>query len=218
MISQCSRTLCSLACGGCLAIFEVADIHEQRINIKCCFKLGETFTETHEMMKNVYDDQCMSHTHCYECFKRYKDRQQSTNDELHLGRPSASCNDAHVAQVHEIMRSNRRFTVREIAEECNISIGSCHDICTAKLEIRWVVSKFVPQILTQDKRGSRVSVTNFWITLARMETVWKELQLAMKNGFMDMMWKRKCSLHKGLEKIRQDRKRCGRSGRTWKSC
>jgi hypothetical protein len=61
-----------------------------------------------------------------------------------LGRPSASCDDAHVAQVHVIVRSNRRLTVREIAEECNISIGSCHGILTIKLEMHQVVSKFVP--------------------------------------------------------------------------
>jgi hypothetical protein len=40
----------------------MADIHEQCINIKFCFKLGKTFTETPEMMKNIYGDQCMSHT------------------------------------------------------------------------------------------------------------------------------------------------------------
>jgi hypothetical protein len=42
--------------------------------------------------------------------------------------------------------------VQEIAEECNISIGSCHDIFTTKLEMHQVVSKFVPQLLTQDQR------------------------------------------------------------------
>jgi hypothetical protein len=42
--------------------------------------------------------------------------------------------------------------VREIAEECNISIGSCHDILVTKLEMHWVVSEFVPRLLTQDQR------------------------------------------------------------------
>jgi hypothetical protein len=101
----------------------MADIHEQRINIKFCFKLLKTFTETHEMMKNVYGDQCMSHTRCYVWFKRFEDGKQSTHDELCLGQPSMSCDDAHVVQVCEIMHSNRS-TVWEIAEECNISIGS----------------------------------------------------------------------------------------------
>jgi hypothetical protein len=84
----------------------------------------------------------MSRTRCYECFKRFKDGRQSTHDEPRLGRPSASCDDAHVPQFREIVHSTRRVT--EIAEECNISKRSCHDILTTKLEMRWVVAKFVP--------------------------------------------------------------------------
>jgi predicted DNA-binding protein YlxM (UPF0122 family) len=136
----------------------MADIREQCINIKFCFKLRKTFTESHEMMKNVYGDQCMSHTCCYEWFKRFKDGRQSTHDELHLRWPSTSCDDAHVVQVREIVRSNCRLTVREIIEECNISKGSCHDTLTTKLEMHPVVSKFVPRLPTQDQKGSRVPI------------------------------------------------------------
>jgi hypothetical protein len=52
----------------------------------------------------------------------------------------------------------RHLTVREIAEECNILIGSCHDILTAKLEMHRVVSKFVPRLVTQDHRDSPVAI------------------------------------------------------------
>jgi transposase len=121
----------------------MADIHEQSINIKFGFKLGKTLMETHEMMKNVYGDQCMSCTHCYEWMKRFKDGWQTTHDEPRLGRPSTSYDDAHV-QVREIVCSNRCLTERETAEEGNISIGSCHGILMTKLEMYWVVSKFVP--------------------------------------------------------------------------
>jgi transposase len=100
------------------------------------------------MMKNVYGDQCMNHT-CYEWLKRFKDGWQSTHDEPCLGQPSTSCDNAHVAQVHEIVCSNHSLTVREIAEECNITIGSCRDILTTKLEMHQVVPKFVPRLLTQ---------------------------------------------------------------------
>jgi hypothetical protein len=55
-----------------------------------------------------------------------------------------SCDDARVAQVHEIVLSNHCLTVRGIAEGCNISIGSCHDILTTKSEMNQVVSKFIP--------------------------------------------------------------------------
>jgi hypothetical protein len=68
--------------------------------------------ETHEMMKNGYSDQCISHICCYEWVKRFKDGQQSTHDEPHLGRPSISCDDIHVAQVCEIVHSNYHLTVQ----------------------------------------------------------------------------------------------------------
>jgi hypothetical protein len=152
VISRRPRTFCSRACRVCLAIFDVADIREQCISIKFCFKLGKTFTETHEMMKNSYGDQCMSRTRCYEWFKCFKDGRQSAHDGQRLGRPWTSCDDTHVAQFREIGRSNRRLTVREIAEECNVRIWSCHDIPTTKLEIHRVVPKFVPWLLTQVQR------------------------------------------------------------------
>jgi hypothetical protein len=73
----------------------MADIPEQCDNIKFFFELGKMFTETHEMTKNVYGDKCMSHTRCYEWFKRFKDGWQATHDELCSGQPSTSCDDAH---------------------------------------------------------------------------------------------------------------------------
>jgi hypothetical protein len=105
-------------------IFEMADIHEQCINIKFCFKLGKTFTETYEVMENIYGDQCMSRRHCYEWFKRFMDSQQSTHDEPRLGQRSTLCNETHVTQFCEFVCPNCCLTVRKIAEECNISIGS----------------------------------------------------------------------------------------------
>jgi hypothetical protein len=128
----------------------MADIHEQCINCKFCFELWKTFTETHEMVKNVYDDQCVSRAHCCEFFKQFKDGQQSTRDEPHVGWPSASCDSAHVAQVHEIMHSNR-LTVWKITGECNISIGSCHDTLTTKIEMHGVVSMFDLWLMTLDR-------------------------------------------------------------------
>jgi hypothetical protein len=71
---------------------------------------------------------------------------------------STSYDDAHVAQVREIVRFNRRLTVRKITEECNMSIGSCHDILTTTLYMHRVVPKFVPKLRRQEQRNSRVAI------------------------------------------------------------
>jgi ribosomal protein S25 len=130
-------------------------------------------------------------------FKRFKDGRQSTLDEPRLGRPSTSCDDAHVEQVREIVSSNRRLSVREIAEECNISIGSCHDILTTKLEMHGVVSKFVPRLLTQDQRYSRVAICQELLFLASEdENFLKRIITGDDTWIRGYDMETKCSLHK----------------------
>jgi hypothetical protein len=64
--------------------------------------------------------------------------------------PSTSTDDQHVEQVRSVIRSNQRLTVRELAEECDISLGSCHSILTEKLGMNRVAAKFVPRLLTDE--------------------------------------------------------------------
>ena len=45
---------------------------EQRINVKFCVKLGKSATETYDLLKKVYGDQCLSRTQIFEWFKRFK--------------------------------------------------------------------------------------------------------------------------------------------------
>jgi len=44
---------------------------EQKANIKFCFKLGKTFTETFKLLKKVYGDDCLSRTRVFEWYKRF---------------------------------------------------------------------------------------------------------------------------------------------------
>ncbi|KAG5310804.1 GVQW3 protein, partial [Acromyrmex insinuator] len=52
------------------------------------------------------------------------------NDEERAGRscPSTSTTNENIDEVKKIVLANRRITVREVAEDLNISIGSCHSI------------------------------------------------------------------------------------------
>ena len=72
------------------------------------------------------------------------------------GRPSTSTNDDHVERVGDVIRGNRRLTLREVADELGISIGSCHQIFTEKLQMRRVSAKFVLRLLTNDQKENRV--------------------------------------------------------------
>jgi hypothetical protein len=110
----------------------MTDFHEQQVSVKSCVKLGKTFTETLEMLKHAFGNESMGRTQTYYLYKRFKDGQISIEDDPRSGRPSTSTDDQHVTQVCSVIRSNRCLTVREQAEVCDISLGSCHNILTEK--------------------------------------------------------------------------------------
>jgi len=92
----------------------------------------------------------MRRTQCCEWFEPYKEGRMSIGEDPRPGRPSTSTNDDHVDRVRAVISVNRRLTVREVADEVGISIGSCHQIFTEKLTMRHVSAKFVPRLLIDD--------------------------------------------------------------------
>jgi len=113
---------------------------DQRVCIEFCVKLGKTFTETFHMLQIAFDDECLSRLMCHEWFKRFKEDRKSTADDPRSGRPTVSTDDDHVAQVNDFVHSNCRLTIREMAEECNISFGSWQEILTEKLHMHRVAA------------------------------------------------------------------------------
>jgi len=74
------------------------------------------------------------------------------------GRPSTSRNEEMIAKVRTVVRNNRRLTVREIADDCGISVGSWESILTDDLHMKRVCAKFVPRLLTDDQREHRQKI------------------------------------------------------------
>ncbi|UYV71807.1 hypothetical protein LAZ67_9000480 [Cordylochernes scorpioides] len=76
------------------------------------------------------------------------------------GRPSTSTTDENINEVEKMILANRRITVREVAEDLNISIGSCHSIFINDLGMRRVAAKFVPKLLNCDQKQHRMNIAN----------------------------------------------------------
>jgi len=88
--------------------------HEQQIYMKFCVKIGKYVTETFEMLKITFEEEAMCRTQTYEWWKCFKEGRTSDDDDPRSGRPSMSKTDDSVAKVREVIRSNRRLTVREV--------------------------------------------------------------------------------------------------------
>jgi ribosomal protein S14 len=70
----------------------------------------------------------MSKTKVYEWYTRFQEGREEVEDDERLGCPSTSTTDGNVEKVKEMIMNGCRITIREIADEVGISIGSCHEM------------------------------------------------------------------------------------------
>ena len=70
-------------------------------------------------------------------------------DEQHSRRPSTTRTSDNTARVRELVRSDRRLTVKMIADEVNVNREDVHRILTEELGMRKICAKIVPRNLTE---------------------------------------------------------------------
>ena len=113
--------------------------------IDFCFRLQKTGAETYEMLQAAFGESCLSQSKTFEWYSHFKSGRSFENDPR-PGRPSTSHTKETVAHVREIIRADRRLTIREVAEEFRIAFGTCQKILTEDLRMRRVTAKFVPRL------------------------------------------------------------------------
>jgi len=62
--------------------------------------------------------------------KRFSEGRESVTEKGRSGRPAISRTEENIAKIHEIVRKNRRLTVRSIAEQANIDRERVRKILT----------------------------------------------------------------------------------------
>ncbi|UYV74764.1 hypothetical protein LAZ67_12000855 [Cordylochernes scorpioides] len=107
------------------------------------------------MLQTAYGDAVMSRRRVFEWYKRFKEGREDTADNERSGRPSTSTTPEKVDKVLELVREDRRITVREVAEEAGISFGSTQSIMKDILGVRRLNAVLVPKDLTFDQKNAR---------------------------------------------------------------
>ena len=82
----------------------------------------------YEMLRLAYGECTVSQKSVYKWYKLFTEDQEEVNDDTCPGWPSTSTTDVNTEAVKEIVMENRRITIREVAEDVGISVGSCHAI------------------------------------------------------------------------------------------
>ncbi|XP_008294029.1 histone-lysine N-methyltransferase SETMAR-like isoform X2 [Stegastes partitus] len=131
---------------------------EQRAKIQCCVKLGMSAKETLKILQKAYGKEAMSRSRCFVWHSRFKMGRTSLDDDDRPGRPSTSTTPENVQEIEEIVRQDRRLTIKEIAHMVNMSFGTVQAILTSNLNLHRVAAKFVPRLLTPEQKQQRVKV------------------------------------------------------------
>ena len=136
---------------------------KQRAVIEFLVAEGETSLKIHNRLKNVYKDNIIDYSNVKRWVQRFK---KSTEDHEDVGkasiankpcngRPSTSVNPDNKTYADELIRTDSRITVKELASKLDVSIGSAHSI-VASLGYSKVCARWVPRQLTKDHKTERV--------------------------------------------------------------
>jgi transposase len=71
------------------------------------------------MLVQVCGDNAMKKKTVCKWAKRFPEGRESVTDEKRSGRPATSRTEENIAKIRQIVRENRRRTVRSIAEQVN---------------------------------------------------------------------------------------------------
>jgi len=121
---------------------------EQWINIKFLVKLGTNGPEIHQMLQQVYGEDALKERTVFKWVQRFWEGCEDPKEDARSGRPSTSSDNENINRVHSLVLSDRRMTVRMIAEGLGLGKSSVHTILTEHLEMKKVCPKIVPKLLT----------------------------------------------------------------------
>ena len=133
---------------------------EQRICLRFCFRLGKTATEAHEMLQKAFKEEALSRTQVFEWYARFKRGETSVEDHPNSGRP------VNTSYRRECRKNSRKkfqwgssvHNWRDL-KKLHVWVGSsCQRILTVDLNMRRVAAKFVPRLLTQDQKNTRMAL------------------------------------------------------------
>ena len=115
---------------------------EQRANIKFCFKLGKTFTETFQLMSQVYGNDCLSRGRIHDWFTRFKNGREDINDDQHVGQLKFVLTGRSIEKVRNFLKIEPKSSLQLIESELHISKTTIYRIVRDKLLMHYSIETF----------------------------------------------------------------------------
>ena len=119
---------------------------------------GKTGQEIHCELTNVYGSSAPSYAQIKFWVGEFKRGRMSLEDKTRSGRPSDTTNEEMFNKVRDLVYSDRRVKVEEIANALHISHGSVSTILHDRLGMCKLTARWVPKSLRDEHMATRASV------------------------------------------------------------
>ena len=134
----------------------VENIEEIRAYIKVCWKLNHSVKQTFTELGEVYGSDKVSFEAVCRWRKKFLTGTEFVKDAAKSGRPVTVIGKTNISKVREIIESDSRYTIRDIAKVVGISLSRVHFILKRILKVWKIFARWIPHILTDDQKRIQV--------------------------------------------------------------
>jgi len=100
-----------------------------------CVKFGDCVTTTRGKLQQTFGDGAVSRAQAFRWHKMFSEGRTIVEDEQRSGRPSTTRTSDNTTRVQELVRADRRLTVKMIADEVKMNKEAVRRILTEELGI-----------------------------------------------------------------------------------
>lgn len=113
----------------------------------------------HQRLVNFYGTNAPSYSTVKKWAAEFKRGRTSLNDDPRPGRPRSATSEDFVAQVHEVVESDRRLSIKQIADLVGIGYSSVRSILLDDLLMKKLCARWVPHSLSDSQKQKRVEIS-----------------------------------------------------------
>ena len=156
---------------------------EYRAVIRYLYLKDKTGMEIHGELADVYGSSAPSYAQVKFWLGEFKLGRTSLEDEARSGCPLDATDEEMCKKVRNLIYSDRRIQVEEIAQALDISHGSVSTILHDRLGMRKLTARWVPKSLSDEQMTTRASVCiallkrfrskyDFLLRLVTVDEIW----------------------------------------------
>lgn len=157
---------------------------EHRSVVKFLFLEGNDAKTIHARMSRVYGDTSPAYSTVAKWVALFRMGRISVQDDARSGRPADAVTPDSISAIQTLIDSDRRATVRYLAEEVGFSTERVRHVLHEVLHMRKVAARWVPKMLTTVDMRKRLQTSQ--AILDRFDDRWDELLLCLVT--MDETW------------------------------